>query len=53
MIHSEYYKNYKGPDLTKATFNKIYDITEKIRELYGEDNNWQGKLWKFSEIFHF
>ena len=51
MIHSEYYENYRGPNLTKATYNKIYDITEKIRTLYGEDNNWQGKLWTYKEIF--
>ena len=50
MIYSEYFQKYKGPNLTKAPFNNVYDITEKIMDLYGEGNNWQGKLWKYKEI---
>ena len=48
-MNSEYYQNYKGPNLTKATLD-TEDITDTIREFYGE-NNWKGKLWKFSDIF--
>ena len=46
----EYYQNYKGPNLTKATLNGI-DITSIVQEKYGENNNWQGKLWKYKEVF--
>ena len=48
-MNSEYYQNYKGPNLTKATLD-TEDITDTIRNFYGE-NNWQGKIWKFSDIF--
>ena len=51
MSHSEYYENYRGPNLTKAIMNINVDITDIIREIYGEDNNWQCKLWKYSDIF--
>ena len=51
MSYSEYYENYRGPNLTKATLDKIVDITEIIKEVYGEENNWHGKLWRFKEIF--
>ena len=44
------YENYKGPNLTKAILNDI-DITKIIQEKYGENNDWQGKLWKYNEIF--
>ena len=27
------------------------DVTDIIREAYGEDNNWQGKIWKYNDIF--
>ena len=46
----DYYQNYKGPNLTEATLNDI-DITSIIQEKYGENNNWNGKLWKYKEIF--
>ena len=50
MIKSEYYQNYKGPDLVKATLNNV-DIIEKIKVFYGEDNNWNQKLWTYEEVF--
>jgi len=57
MIDSEYYNNYRGPDLTRARLNDK-DITELIKEKYGglnnwngELNNWNGKLYTFSDIF--
>ena len=50
MSDLEYYKKYHGPTLTKATLNDT-DITDIIKEAYGEDNNWQGKLWKYKDIF--
>ena len=51
MIDSDYYQNYYGPNLTKATMNKCVDITDIIKEKYGEKNNWQGKLWTYEDIF--
>ena len=33
----EYYKNYQGPNLIKATLNNE-DITEKLRNIYGKEN---------------
>lgn len=50
MTDCIYYQNYEGPSLIKATLNKK-DITEKIQKYYGEKNNWNGKLWKYSDIF--
>ena len=50
MILSDYYQNYKGPDLIKATLNDD-DITELIYNFYGENNNWNGCLWSFKDIF--
>ena len=37
MIVSDYYQNYKGPNLTKATLNNE-NITQQIIEFYGENN---------------
>ena len=43
MIESEYYKNYRGPQLTLAQIWKNgeekLDITEYIKEFYGHENN--------------
>ena len=55
MIDCEYYKNYRGPNLTRAQIwtnseNKI-DITDYIKEYYGYANNWQGKLYTYCDIF--
>ena len=51
MIESEYYQNYRGPNLTKATLNGEDDITEKIQEFYGTNNNWCNKLWTYQDVF--
>lgn len=54
-IENEYYKNYKGPNLTSAQVWKKgqerIDITGEIRELYGENNNWNGLLYKYGVVF--
>lgn len=50
MIRSDYYLNYKGPNLVKVIFDKN-DITENVRPFYGENNNWCGNLWTYKEIF--
>ena len=50
MTDISYYKDYNGPNLTKATLDKD-DITEAIKNIYGEDNNWNGKLWSYEEVF--
>ena len=50
MIDCEHYQNYKGPDLTKATLNDE-NIINIIQEKYGEKNNWNGFLYKYSDIF--
>tara|TARA_Y100000996_G_C22523769_1_gene643533 strand:+ start:1275 stop:1571 length:297 start_codon:yes stop_codon:yes gene_type:complete len=50
----DYYKNYKGPRLTSATMydkDVRIDITEKIVDIYTDNFNWGGKLWKYNEIF--
>ena len=47
-MNCEYYQNYKGPNLTLA---QIWKKTEKIQSFYGKENNWNGKLYKYSEIF--
>jgi hypothetical protein len=51
----EYYQNYKGPELTLAQLWKKNcekeNITEHIQSFYGKENNWNGKLYKYSEIF--
>ena len=51
MIESEYYQNYQGPNLTKAILNDEEDITEKIQEFYGTNNNWCNKLWTYQDVF--
>ena len=55
MIECDYYKNYRGPNLVKAEIwqrnkDKV-DITEDIKKLYGENNNWNGMLYLFSDVF--
>ena len=51
MIDSEYYQDYKGPDLTSAILNEKEDITKLIKTFYGEGNNWEEKLWTYKEVF--
>ena len=55
MSLSDYYENYRGPELTKAQLWKKgeerRDITEDIRILYGENNNWNGRLYKYEDVF--
>jgi len=57
MIDSEYYSNYKGPQLISAKIwktteeNNKEDITSHITNFYGENNNWNGKLYKYKDIF--
>ena len=55
MIELEYYNEYKGPELTLAQIwkheSEKEDITELIREFYGEKNNWNGMLYTYEEIF--
>jgi hypothetical protein len=55
MIDCEYYLNYKGPNLKKAQLWKKNeerkDITEELKKFYGENNNWNGKLYQYSEVF--
>ena len=50
MLESDYYLNYKGPNLVKAILG-TEDITDKMKELYGVNNNWSGCLWMNSEVF--
>ena len=50
----DYYKKYRGPRLTSAViYNKetSEDITERIIDIYTDDYNWGGKLWKYFEVF--
>jgi hypothetical protein len=50
MIKSEYYQNYKGPNLVKATLDNV-DIMDQIKNFYGEQNDWNQKLWTYNEVF--
>ncbi len=50
MLQSDHYKSYRGPPLVKAILG-TEDITDKMKELYGENNNWKGCLWTFREAF--
>ena len=53
-LYSEYYENYRGPRLTSAMmYNKSeqIDITEIIVDIYTDNCNWGGRLWKYSEVF--
>tara|TARA_Y100000590_G_scaffold416156_1_gene514661 strand:+ start:353 stop:640 length:288 start_codon:yes stop_codon:yes gene_type:complete len=50
MLFCEDYQNYRGPSLISATLDDI-DITEKVKEIYGKDYNWQGYLWTYKEAF--
>jgi len=55
MIESEYYKKYRGPELVLAQIwtheSEKEKITDYMREFYGEDNNWNGMLYTYNEIF--
>ena len=55
MIESEYYQNYRGPNLTRSLIwrhgEEKLEITEYIKEFYGHKNNWQGKLYTYDDIF--
>jgi hypothetical protein len=50
MIESEYYNKYRGPNLVKCILNED-DITNQIKPFYGSNNNWNGKLYTYKEIF--
>ena len=55
MIDSEYYKNYNGSSLVKVEIwcdkNNKTNITEYMNFFYGQDNNWNGVIYKYKEIF--
>ena len=50
-MESEYYNNYIGPDIIKATLNQD-NILEQIIKIYGDTKNWNGRLWKVKDIFN-
>ena len=54
-IKDKYYENYKGPNLTIAQIWKKgqerIDITTEIKELYGENNNWNQQLYSYEVVF--
>ena len=50
MLVSDHYKNYRGPPLTSAILGEE-NITGKMNELYGENNNWHGCIWTYKEAF--
>ena len=50
MIDSEYYGRIHGPELTKAILHDV-SIIDNVREKYGQNNNWQGKLYTYKDIF--
>ena len=44
-----YYKTYTGPELTAANIDGE-DVTQRIRELYGEKCNWCEKLYSVRSL---
>ena len=50
MLETDQYLNYTGPNLTKVILEDD-DVTEKVREFYGENNNWCNYLWTYKEVF--
>lgn len=50
MIDSQYYNSHLGPDIIKCIYDNK-DYTQEIQHYYGLMNNWNGKLYKYSEIF--
>jgi hypothetical protein len=40
----------KGPKLILVKLDEK-DITDYMSEFYGENNDWNNKLWKYSDIF--
>ena len=55
MIELDYYKDYRGPELVLAQIwtheTEKEKITDYMREFYGENNNWNGMLYTYNEIF--
>ena len=51
MIYSDYYQDYRGPELTKVILNDKENITDLVKPFYGKDHNWGGKLWTYKEVF--
>ena len=55
MIDCGHYENYKGPELILAQIwkdkNEKLDITEYIKQFYGCENNWNGKLYTYNDLF--
>lgn len=55
VINSDAYQNYRGPNLIKAELwrkrEEKVDITEEIKILYGENNNWNQRLYKYDDVF--
>ena len=52
---SEYYNNYRGPNLRIAEIWKQSeekeDITEHIQSFYGKYNNWNQRLFTYGDMF--
>ena len=55
MLENKYYKDYRGPKLTLAQIWKggeeRKDITDSIKVFYGPNNNWNGNLYHYEDIF--
>ena len=51
MIDCDYYKDYIGPDLVKATLDNKEDFTQNLINIYGINRNWNGKLYTYKEVF--
>ena len=52
---SGYYRDYQGPKLSIAkiwkTNQEKENITEHIKLFYGEDNNWNQRLYSYGQVF--
>ena len=50
QIKAEFVGAHGGKNLV-SKLSASLDRTEKLTEIYGENNNWQGYLWTYKEIF--
>lgn len=50
-MENEFYKTYNGPNLLLVMLGNV-DFTNKFKELYGNENNWNKKIYKVSDVFN-
>ena len=50
--YSNYYAKYKGPNLLSIMIDNVenLDILKKIKKIYGNNNNWNKKIYTFRSV---